>query len=155
MVWNAGKDELLFREILLFEPYQFKKRTNERGNAWRAIANNFNEITTHQFKVDWKAVRERFGHIIARFDLSSMADQKISGTAPEVTLLDQALQNISERMTEVEANIKVDSQSVKDKTNGEKQEAEIKRQTCSRNLGEEKESRISRRYKFKNSKGSS
>ena len=37
MVWDEKKDDMLSREVLLFEPYQFKPRTRERGNAWKAI----------------------------------------------------------------------------------------------------------------------
>ena len=56
MVWNDGKDELLCREVLFFEPYQFKERTKERGNAWKAISESLNSITTQKFKVDARAV---------------------------------------------------------------------------------------------------
>ena len=136
MVWNGEKDELLCREVLLFEPYQFKERTRERGNAWRAIADNLNAITTHQFRVDSRAVRERFAHIIARFERSTKDDQKATGTSPEVTLLDQALQDITERMAEAEASLKTDSQNVKDKNSREKHEAEEIRQRAVENLGE-------------------
>ena len=38
MVWDNEKDEYLWREVLLIEPYLHKPRTVARGNAWKAIA---------------------------------------------------------------------------------------------------------------------
>ena len=60
MVWNDNKDEMLCREVLLFEPYQFKPRSHERGNAWKAIAENLNASVTCSFKVDARSVREAY-----------------------------------------------------------------------------------------------
>ena len=54
-------DELLCREILLFEQYKFKARTREKGNSWKAIANNLNSLD--EFKVDARVVRERYSVI--------------------------------------------------------------------------------------------
>ena len=59
IVWNDQKDELLCREILVLEPYKFKARTREKGNMWKAIADNV--IFLAGFKVDARAVRERYG----------------------------------------------------------------------------------------------
>ena len=33
MVWNAEKDEMLCREVILVEPYRKKPSTQERGQA--------------------------------------------------------------------------------------------------------------------------
>ena len=59
MVWTETKDELPCREVLLFEPYQYKIRTKERGNAWTAIADSLNELRSHSFQVDQRAVRDK------------------------------------------------------------------------------------------------
>ena len=59
MVWNDNEDEMLCREVLLFEPYQFKPRSHERENAWKAIVENPNASVTCSFKVDARSVRER------------------------------------------------------------------------------------------------
>ena len=61
MAWNDQEDELLCREILLFKPYKFKARTREKGNSWKAIADDLNSLD--RFKVDARAVRERYGII--------------------------------------------------------------------------------------------
>ena len=36
MLWNDNKDEILRNEVLAFEPYHFKARSYQRGNAGRA-----------------------------------------------------------------------------------------------------------------------
>ena len=59
MVWNDNKDEMLCREVLLFELYQFKLRLHERGNAWKAMAENLSTSVVCNFKVDARSVRER------------------------------------------------------------------------------------------------
>ena len=69
-------DELLCREILLFEPYKFKARTREKGNSWKAIANNL--ISLDEFKVHARAVRERCCVIKAHFE----AQEKEEKNAP-------------------------------------------------------------------------
>ena len=63
MVWDKKKNDLLCREVLPFEPYQFKPRTKERGNAWNAILENLMAGKTVNFKVDTRAVNERLLNI--------------------------------------------------------------------------------------------
>ena len=68
MVWNDIKDEMLCKEILLFEPFKHKQRTKERGNAWTHIAGNLNQIKSEDFNVDQRAVPERFTVLKIHFD---------------------------------------------------------------------------------------
>ncbi|XP_057302767.1 uncharacterized protein LOC130636935 [Hydractinia symbiolongicarpus] len=44
MIWNNEKDVLLCREILVKEPYKFKFKTRERGQAWTEISEILNQI---------------------------------------------------------------------------------------------------------------
>ena len=60
MVSNNNKDNMLCREDLLFEPYQFELCSHERGNAWKAVAENLNASVTCSFKVDARSVREAY-----------------------------------------------------------------------------------------------
>ena len=66
MLWNDNKDEILCREVLVFEPYQFKPRSHERGNAWKAISENLNASITLSFKVNARSMRERLTEIMAK-----------------------------------------------------------------------------------------
>ena len=81
IVWNDQKDELLCREILVLEPYKFKARTRE----WKAIADNLNFLDG--FKVDVRAVRERYGVNKAHFKAKEKEEKMASGINPEVTPL--------------------------------------------------------------------
>ena len=84
IVWNDQKDELLCREILLLEPYKFKAGTREKGNLWKAIADNLNSLD--RFQVDARAVREYYGVIKAHFEAKEKEEKMASGINPEVTL---------------------------------------------------------------------
>ena len=52
MVWDYHKDDMLVKDILLFEPFKFKQHTKERGNAWKMVADNLNEMDPEKFKVE-------------------------------------------------------------------------------------------------------
>ena len=60
MEWTDAHDDLLFREILTVEPYQYKASTVKRGNAWTQIADILNAIPEPVFKVNQRSVRERY-----------------------------------------------------------------------------------------------
>ena len=61
MVWIDHKDDLLLRKILLFEPFKLKTYAEERGNAWKMVADNLNQHNSEQFNIDQRALPERFG----------------------------------------------------------------------------------------------
>ena len=60
MVWSTSMDELLCKEIILYEPYQFKARTKESGNGWKLIGESLSSSDTFKFNVDSSSCRERF-----------------------------------------------------------------------------------------------
>ena len=60
MEWTNVNDKLLCREVLVIEPYQFKKGTVERGNLWIAIDDNLNNVQEIKFRVKQRSVRERY-----------------------------------------------------------------------------------------------
>ena len=119
MVWANEKDELLCREILLLEPYIFKPRSRERGNAWKDIAEALNKGSTEDlyFRVDARAVRERFTLLLTHFQAKEKAEINATGISPEPTPLEEALQHIAERVAECEVE-----QENNDKKNNEKVE---------------------------------
>ena len=102
LVWNNEKDELLFREVLLMEPYQHKGRRRERGNIWKQIADALNLISTEStfFRVDARVVCERCALLTNRQAEKDKGDLKQSGISPEDTPLDNATKNIIDRMRE-------------------------------------------------------
>ena len=82
MVWDNEKDEYLCREVLLFEPYLDKPRTAARGNAQKAVAA---QVTAAPlcFKVDARAVRERFGGLVERFKAKNRKELAATSVSPE------------------------------------------------------------------------
>ena len=74
------------RDLILLESYKFKVRTREKGNMWKAIADNV--IFLAGFKVDARAVRERYGGNQAHFKAKEKEEKMVSGINPEVTPLD-------------------------------------------------------------------
>jgi len=115
LVWNPQIDELLCREMFLFEPCKFKARTREKCNARKAIAENFNLLDG--FKVDARSVRKRYDNIKSNFQAKQRDEQRASGISPDVTPLDTALEELIEREKE-----SVKTFEDKDKKNKEDQE---------------------------------
>ena len=95
MVWNDQKDDSLCKEILLFEPYHYKIRTKEKGNAWTAIADSLNEIKSQNFQVDQRAVRDRFNTLKSQYASKMKYEETASGiSVEERTPVEQALEDI-------------------------------------------------------------
>ena len=142
MVWNAEKDELLCEEVLLFEPFRFKTRTKERGNAWKSIAENLNDSTTHKFKVDARAVRERFSVIRAHYEEKTKEELAASGISPEFTAVDQAIESILEKMGEYEKQMESEDQEKSEKNSAEKKKAEDLRMKAMETFAETKKRKL-------------
>ena len=64
------------------------KQEPKKGNAWKFIAENLNEMKSLHFKVDSRAVRERFGVIQAHYEVKKKEEEKASGIVPEYTEAD-------------------------------------------------------------------
>ena len=61
MFWTAEHDVLMCREILAVNPFTgTKKGTVQRGTKWNEIVDNLMKIENPQFKVDQRAVRDRY-----------------------------------------------------------------------------------------------
>ena len=101
MVGDNEKDEYLCREVLLFEPYLHKPRTVARGNAWKAITAQLTAAPL-SFKVDARAVRERFGGLVEWFKAKNREELVATGVSPEQSQLDVALEGIVQKMDEAE-----------------------------------------------------
>ena len=52
-------DTLLCREVLLEEPYKYKKGSVERGKKWTEIAESLNNSVEVRFKITLRGVPER------------------------------------------------------------------------------------------------
>ena len=66
MIWIDQHDEMLCREILSIEAYNYTSGTVQRVEAWKWIAENLNLITEMKFSVNQRSVRERCKLICAK-----------------------------------------------------------------------------------------
>ena len=51
MKWTKDHDIIFLRELLLFEPWNYKYGSKERGNCWERISESLNQLTDMPFKV--------------------------------------------------------------------------------------------------------
>ena len=61
MVWSTAHNEMLCREILVINSFTgTRKSTVSRGTKWEEVAENLNKIKQIYFKVDKRAVSDRY-----------------------------------------------------------------------------------------------
>jgi len=67
MKWTDAHDKYLLRELLIIEPWLFKKSTTERGDAWEKLDNSLNASSSLLFRVSQRSVRDRYMLIEKKF----------------------------------------------------------------------------------------
>ena len=100
MEWSDEHDVLLCREILTSEAFKAKRRTPQRGQLWKSVADHLNSIPEPKFKVSKRAVRERFTLLSEKFKKKMKAKEKASGIDTEMTELEVLLEEIVEKEEE-------------------------------------------------------
>lgn len=135
-VWKENHEVLLLREVLTYEPYQYRVGSKERGAAWTAIAANLEELG---MKVNQRSVRERFGRMLTSFKQKEAAEKRASGVEVEFTERDKALLDICERMSEFEEA--VEQERAKEKR--DRETADEMRKRATERLGETNKRRMS------------
>ena len=89
--WSKDHDVLLARESLVCEPFKFKSRSRESGQAWEVITKNLNAIEVPRFRVSERAVRDRAKRMLKNYTFKIREEERASGIeVPELTELDQA-----------------------------------------------------------------
>ena len=88
----------LCREVLHDEPYQRKKGSNERGEAWTQIAKRLSGSDELVFRVDQRGVRERMERLKTNYKTKMREEESASGiTVEEISELDALICEIIER----------------------------------------------------------
>lgn len=107
MIWTEPHDEMLCREILTYEPYNFKSGTVQRGEAWKMIAESLNSIENPKFTVNHRSVRERYTILEKNYVKKNNAEEKATGISPdEMSDLDKALEEIVGKFKDLEIKVK-------------------------------------------------
>ena len=96
--WSGQRGTTLFaREILVSEPFKFKKGSVDKGKAWFTIADSLNSSLDLIFKVSQRSVRKRFALIQDKYKRKNSKDERSSGTSIVMTELDILIEEIRNR----------------------------------------------------------
>ena len=88
----------LCREVLHDEPYQRKKGSNQRGEAWTQITKRLSGSDELVFRVDQRGVRERMERLKTNYKAKMREEESASGiTVEEISELDALICEIIER----------------------------------------------------------
>ena len=137
MAWTYEHDIMLCRKILVEEPFRYKAGTREKGQVWDKIANNLNKNCTGlRFSVNQRGVRDRFAVIERAYKRKMAAEERESGTNPESTEVDQAVESIIERSEGAQIEIEKVDEGKKRQAEKEKETAEIIRKRSMDRLAE-------------------
>ena len=103
-------DENLLKSILQYEPYQFKSRTKESGNAWKTISEDLNSNSSGLFRtiVDARGSRERFALLKSKRIDTIKYEEKATGITPEITESEKLMDDIIERCEEFKEILSVE-----------------------------------------------
>ena len=86
------------REVLVEEPYRFKMRSTERGQAWEVIAENLNAMPSLKFRVTAWSERDRYNLLTKRMQAKLKMEVKSShGINVETLELDVLLEEVLEK----------------------------------------------------------
>ena len=103
------------------EPYKFKLRTPERGQAWESLAQQLNSIHQPKFRVTARSVRDRFSLLSTKYAQKLRMEERASGIEVEHTELEKLIDEILER--EKDAKRELDSKDREKKSKADKEKA--------------------------------
>ena len=106
MRWLQAHDMALMQEILVFEPWEYRHGSSERGNIWERISESLNSLKELQFQVNARSVRDRYKLLADKFKHKERDELNASDISPEVTDLDNALSDIVERFDQGDKDMK-------------------------------------------------
>lgn len=138
MQWTSEHDEMLCREILVVNPFTgTKHRTIQRGAKWGIVAENLNKIQQVYFRVDKRAVRDRYNHLAKEMKLKLRKEKSESGIEVlDLTDVEKALEDIIELEDAAEMEEQVTSEKKREKENQEREDAETIRKKAMESLGQ-------------------
>ena len=119
MVWTDEKDELLCREIFAVNVFVGTKRsTVAQGTKWEKVAENLNKLQEVYFKVDKRAVRDRYNNLSRDLRKKIKNEEKASGIETDMTNVEKALEDLIEREDAAESEQReVNDQKKQDREN--------------------------------------
>ena len=137
MTCTEEQDLLLYREILISQPYKFAFGSQERGYCWSEVAKRLNKCEQPKFTTDQRVIRERYAKIEKNFKSRMAKEERESGISTEESELDQEIQDIIGMAEAAE----IAQKAAENKSSREKDEmtAEDVRKRCMERLSETQE----------------
>ena len=108
MEWTEEHDNCLGQEILVLEPFKYKKGSISRSKVWEKIANNLNGHKLPRFKVSKRAVRERYALLSEKFKAKMKDEEMASGIECDLSEVENALGEIAEKEAAAEDTMESD-----------------------------------------------
>ena len=112
-VWSNDHDILMCREVLQIEPFQFKIRSPERGQAWESLAEKLNANSCPKFRVTARSVRDRYNFLTKKMSAKLKSEEKASDIQVETSELDDLLEEILEKKKAAKEKLESDNQNHK------------------------------------------
>ena len=132
IVWSTVHDEMLCQEILVVDPFTGTKQgTVARGTKWEEVAENLNKIQQVYFKVDKRAVRDRYNLLSKELRNKLKREEKESGIETDLTEVEMALEELIEKedAAETEQRLVENQRKVKDCQDRENAESTVQYST--------------------------
>lgn len=112
-------------EIITIDPFTgSKKGTVLRGMKWNEVAENLSQLKDEVFKVDQRAVRDRYNLLSQKYKKKMKEEERASGISPDPTEVESALETIIEMEESAEEDTQQQSANKKLKDDEEKANAE-------------------------------
>ena len=126
MKWAKDHDIIFLRELLLFESWNHKYGSKERGNCWERISESLYQLTDISFKVTQRSVQDHCHTLEKIYKKQKREEDRQSGINPEEREVDFALTDITEQFQEAQ-NIHQDASEKQKKKQSKTQQ---KQKTC-------------------------
>ena len=137
MHWTEKHDDALVKEILLYEPWNYKKGSIERGTVWKNIAESLNKMTSIIFVVDDRAVRDRMKRIEKKYIRKRNDEEKASGVeVEEESEIEKGVADIIQLFKDSDDKANEEKDKKKDEKEKELQQAEEFRRQSLETIGE-------------------
>ncbi|XP_058968481.2 mRNA export factor GLE1-like [Pocillopora verrucosa] len=128
---------MLCREILVVDPFTgTKKGTVARGTRWEEVAKNLNKIQQIYFKVDKRAVQDRYNLLSKELRNKLKREEKESGIETDMTEVEMALEELIEKEDAAETEQKVVENQKKVKDSQDRENAESVQKKAMERLGQ-------------------
>ena len=94
MIWTEQHNDMLIREMYLFEPWKYKKGSPQRGNVWEQISASLNDLDDPKFDVTQKSIRDHYNLLEKQQKKRLRDEEKASGISPVHSDFEDAMENI-------------------------------------------------------------